>query len=474
MLMKRFDALFTILQIPVDGIMLVFAAMCAYALRLSGWAVQKRAVVFDISLEEYILDILIILPIWFILYALFGLYKTRARKRFSAQCIAIIVANICGLALVALYIMFSLQFFDSRFLVVFTCFFAIIFTVFGRMVLLGTKKLAYYFGIGHRRIVIFGDAAGAKDLQAYFTKNTSLGYTVLKRYATLQDVVLQELQNMALDEIYTIGSNNNKKDALRILDFAQERNIIFTYSADIFATKSAHMEIYPVAGIPVVSLKRTPLEGWGKIIKRIADIIGSILLLILTSPIMLVAAIIILCETGRPILYKNKRVGYGQKPFFTLKFRSMFQKDSTGSQFGASGKEAEKREKALIDKQNTRKGPIYKIKNDPRVTSFGKCIRRWSVDELPQFVNVLKGEMSLIGPRPHQPREVLGYNKEHRGVFIVKPGMSGLAQISGRSDLSYEEELALDMLYIEKWSVWLDIIIFLKTPYVLCKRRTVA
>ena len=151
----------------------------------------------------------------------------------------------------------------------------------------------------------------------------------------------------------------------------------------------------------------------------------------------------------------------------------MFQKDSTGAQFGKSGKHAEDAEAKLIKKQNSKHGPIYKIKNDPRVTPFGRFIRKWSIDELPQFVNVLKGEMSIVGPRPHQPREVEKYDKEHSVVFAIKPGVTGLAQISGRSDLTFEEEMRLDTLYVERWSLWLDIIIFIKTPFILFKKRSV-
>ena len=143
---------------------------------------------------------------------------------------------------------------------------------------------------------------------------------------------------------------------------------------------------------------------------------------------------------------------------------------STGEQFGDSGKEALKKEQELIDKQSIKKGPIYKIKNDPRITKFGGFIRRWSLDELPQFFNVLKGEMSLVGPRPHQPREVEKYEKKHRQVLSIKPGITGLSQISGRSNLEFSEEAKLDIFYIENWSLLTDIIILLKTPFIVLKK----
>jgi lipopolysaccharide/colanic/teichoic acid biosynthesis glycosyltransferase len=188
---------------------------------------------------------------------------------------------------------------------------------------------------------------------------------------------------------------------------------------------------------------------------------------------MLLSTLVILFETGTPIIYKNERVGIRGHKFFTLKFRSMYKEKSTGSQFGDAGKKAEKEEEKLIKKQSARSGPIYKIADDPRVTKFGRFIRRWSIDELPQFFNVIRGEMSIVGPRPHQPREVEQYEEKYRKVFTLKPGITGLAQISGRSDLDFEEEMKLDVFYIEKWSLLLDVIVFLKTPFILFKRRKV-
>ena len=149
----------------------------------------------------------------------------------------------------------------------------------------------------------------------------------------------------------------------------------------------------------------------------------------------------------------------------------MYQKDCTGKQFGALGALAIERERALIQEKSIKSGPIYKIVDDPRVTPFGRFIRRWSIDELPQFLNVILGNMSIVGPRPHQPREVAGYQGPEREVLTLKPGITGLAQISGRSDLSFEEEMRLDVFYVEHWNPWIDAIICLKTPFILFKKR---
>jgi lipopolysaccharide/colanic/teichoic acid biosynthesis glycosyltransferase len=187
---------------------------------------------------------------------------------------------------------------------------------------------------------------------------------------------------------------------------------------------------------------------------------------------MLICAIVILCETGRPIIYKNRRVGERGILFDTLKFRSMYTELSTGDAYG--GATAAAKEQELIQKQNTKAGggPIYKIGEDPRITPFGRFIRRYSIDEFPQFFNVLIGNMSLVGPRPHQPREVDKYERHHKRVLSIKPGITGLSQISGRSDLHFEDEVTLDVFYMEQWSLMLDLIILLKTPFVLFKKRT--
>jgi lipopolysaccharide/colanic/teichoic acid biosynthesis glycosyltransferase len=185
---------------------------------------------------------------------------------------------------------------------------------------------------------------------------------------------------------------------------------------------------------------------------------------------MLIVAFFIWLETGSPIIYKNERIGSDGKRFFVYKFRYMKWKYCVTDE-NEKIKDALKFEKELIEKQSLRNGPLYKIKNDPRKTKVGNFMEKYSIDELPQFFNVLKGDMSLVGPRPHQEREVEKYNEYHRRLLTIKPGITGMAQISGRSDLHFENEYKLDVYYIENWSLWLDIQICLKTVLVLFKRR---
>jgi len=185
------------------------------------------------------------------------------------------------------------------------------------------------------------------------------------------------------------------------------------------------------------------------VIKRTADVLGSILALVIFSPILLVIAFAIKWETDGPVLVRLRRVSQN-KEFYLLKFRSMV-------------KNAEELKPFLKEWNERNDGPLFKIKNDPRVTVVGKFIRRYRLDELPQFVNVLKGDISLVGPRPHQPDEIAKYEKHHKKVLSIKAGVTGLAQVSGSSDLPFEEEVSLDSFYIENWSLIQDIKILLKT-----------
>jgi lipopolysaccharide/colanic/teichoic acid biosynthesis glycosyltransferase len=191
---------------------------------------------------------------------------------------------------------------------------------------------------------------------------------------------------------------------------------------------------------------------------------------LLLSPFFLLFFLLVKFSSPGPIIYRNERLGEDGKIFDAWKFRTMRSDYSIGKQFARS-EEALRFEEQLIRERGIKQGPVYKIANDPRVTPIGRWLRRASFDELPQLINVLRGQMSLVGPRPHQPREVEKYAAAARQVLNIKPGITGLAQISGRSDLSHEEEVRLDTYYIENWSPWLDLYILLKTPFVVISKK---
>jgi len=346
-----------------------------------------------------------------------------------------------------------------------------LYVILGRFFMRGLKSLLYRAGIGLRRVVVFGSEEVAKSIVFTLKSRPELGYLVVGVFESYTKKMDKDLKKLGINEVIFTNPRAREREILSAINFCNTNHIVFKYSADLFSTYATNMSVTALAGVPVVEIHKTSLSGWGRVYKRFFDIVLGIVVIILTSPIMLLSALIILFETGRPVIYKNERVGIRGNKFMTLKFRSMYQKDSTGAQFGRSGKQAEKREKELIKVQNSKEGPIYKIKDDPRITPFGAFMRRFSIDELPQFFNVLSGEMSIVGPRPHQPREVEEYADQYSHVFTLKPGITGLSQISGRSNLSFEEEMKLDIFYTEKWSLLQDVVIFIKTPFVIFQKR---
>jgi lipopolysaccharide/colanic/teichoic acid biosynthesis glycosyltransferase len=209
-----------------------------------------------------------------------------------------------------------------------------------------------------------------------------------------------------------------------------------------------------------VELRSTRLDGWGKIGKRGFDIMASCLGLVLLLPLALVVGILIKLDGRGPVLVGLTRVGLRGKAFTVYKFRSMV----VG---------AHERKRELLSQNERSDGPLFKITNDPRITRIGKWLRASSIDELPQLWNVCKGDMSLVGPRPHEPEEVALYQTRQRQLLFIRPGMTGMAQVSGRAHLSFAEEAKIDMFYVQHWSFLLDLIILIKTPLVVLQRTGV-
>jgi len=227
----------------------------------------------------------------------------------------------------------------------------------------------------------------------------------------------------------------------------------------LFEVQPTHLEINTIADIPIIEVKKTRLEGWGRIFKRVFDIIISFVILIIISPLLFFVSLLIVIDSQGGVLVRLERVGEKGKRFKLYKFRSMV-------------KNAQLLKKELVDLNERADGPLFKITNDPRVTRIGRFIRKTSIDELPQLINVFKGEISLVGPRPHEPEEVAKYERWHRKLLAIKPGVTGLAQVSGRSDLEFKDEAKLDIYYIENWSPELDLQILFKTPWVVISGKS--
>lgn len=459
--MKRFEIFFGVIKVPLDFIMTILAFLAAYQLRLITEPIHGLAKPIDYSvlptIHEYLQFSIYAAIALIVIFALGEMYILKVTSRFSRESKK--VAILCGIwaMFIITYFFFSRTFPFSRLAILYSWALTFIFIIFGRAFIRLVQKILLNHGIGQRRLIFIGANNITKEISEKLEKD--LSYKILGVIDNKEmDKFEETIKNKHIDEIIQTKSDFSERQDEDILEFCELNHINYRFIPDLLDVKRSNIEIETIGGIPIINLKPTPLDGWGKVVKRIGDILGASLGLIALSPIMLLTAIGIKIDSKGPVLFskledgtKVKRVGQKGKLFNFYKFRSMFP-NTHKLRYGE------------LAQANTRKdGPLVKITNDPRVTAVGKFIRKYSIDELPQLWNVLIGNMSLVGPRPHFPEEVEKYQKHHRFVLTIKPGLSGLAQISGRSDLSFEEEVKLDRYYIENWSLWLDIKITIKT-----------
>ncbi len=291
--MKRFELFFMVLQVPVDFIGLVLAAVCAYVLRFTEWAERLRPVLFDMTLAEFLSRIFFVIIFWLIVFAFAGLYAPRPHRRFANDINRIIIASSAVIGVVAVYLLFTQQSFDSRFLIASSWILAVLFVILGRLTMRGLKGVLYRMGLGLRRVAIIGNDSIATELFSVFQHRPELGYHVVKQYDAFTVDTRNALTTQLLDEIIVTNPRAHERDTLRALEFANQRHIGFKYSADLFATLSANMSIHPLAGIPVIEIQKTRLEGWGRVVKRLFDIMYSVIMILVLSPLMIMTAVII-------------------------------------------------------------------------------------------------------------------------------------------------------------------------------------
>jgi exopolysaccharide biosynthesis polyprenyl glycosylphosphotransferase len=475
---RRLDLTFTALLVPLDFFALLSAVLTAYGLRYSDFFTTTiRPILQQVRLTDHLGAIILLIFVWMTIFAMAGLYSIRPRRLWN-EWGRIIVASTAGIMVVIASVFFRREVTASRFLVLATWAIAILYVSFARYLLRVIRRMMLKRSLGHQRLVIIGQGTQAEDLLNVYKTSPVLGYTVVKQCRTWNADVRTQLTRLTkrheLDTILIADTELTKNQARDIISFCEDNHLGFRYLADVFAASFASVEISTAEGVPIIEPKRTPLDGWGRIAKRVFDIIFAVLILVLTSPLTVPAMLIRCLEDGWPIIFKQPRVGERGRIFHLYKIRSMWRKYCVGPQF----KEQEAENRKLLDKITREygidNGPVKRISDrDPRITPLGHFIRRWSIDELPQMWNVLKGEMSIIGPRPHEPEEVANYASEHRRVLAIKPGITGMGQISGRRDLSFNDEARLDTWYIEHWSLALDLYILLKTPWVVLSKKGV-
>lgn len=472
---KKLDLLFVGLHVPIDFILIILAGITAYKVRFFNAITEIRPAVYSISFGNFVEIMFYIAALMITIFAISGIYRINKKTSFLEQVIKLFNTVSFAAMFIVVFIFFKREYFSSRFIMLAGYAFAILYLIISRAILRKIRHLLYKKGVGVSKVILVGNGRNFDIMKQSMNENYKMGYKILETvnsFSEFENIYNSKYKNGIdkIDEVINVNTNNFD-DNVNFINFCEQNHIIFKYVTDIFDSRFINIDTDTLSGIPVIEIKKTKLDGWGRIIKRIFDICVSSFFIILFSPLMLIIAILIKLDSKGPIIYKNKRVGQNGKVFNTLKFRSMYFNMSTGVGNEEQQKQAIELENKLIQEKNTRDGAIYKIKDDPRVTRIGHFIRRTSLDELPQFFNAFLGNMSIVGPRPHQEREINNYKKEHLRVLDAKPGITGLAQVSGRSDLNYEDELKLDLYYIDNWSFLTDLRIALKTPFAVFARR---
>jgi exopolysaccharide biosynthesis polyprenyl glycosylphosphotransferase len=401
-----------------------------------------------------------------LLFARSGLYAERALRPGLSR----IVGSLFQVAFVA--VIFALangERFSSYYIFWSSLAFAILYIASTRAAYEGlTGVLLRAAGYRRRAVLVgrgkhIGDVAKAlSDVQHYpievvgFLSPKPLPANGVVPLGTLADLE-SVLSSDRIDEVIIADPDFPQDDAVELVDQCHQRGVRVRLAPSTMEILIHSAQFVPGQSVPLFELGPPVFEGVDFALKRTFDIIGATLLLVLLSPLLLAIAIAVRVSSRGPVFFRSMRRGIAQRPFACLKFRTMHA-DAEQSQ-------------AELEGLNEASGALFKIREDPRLTAIGQLLRRFSLDELPQLVNVLRGEMSLVGPRPLPERDYAMLEDWHRKRYLVLPGITGLWQVSGRSELDFDELVHLDFIYLESWSLALDLTILLKTiPAVFLRR----
>jgi exopolysaccharide biosynthesis polyprenyl glycosylphosphotransferase len=325
-------------------------------------------------------------------------------------------------------------------------------------------------GVGVSRVIIVGAGEVGRTVMRTIVARPELGYQVvgfvddnpqkgetdIGRFKALGPVrnLSRLVEDEVVDEVIITLPWMYHRKIMSIVRECERRQVNARIVPDLFQMSLSHVDVDDLGGVPLIGVREVGIERWARVVKRAVDFVGALLGLTLGAPFLGLIALAIRLDSPGPIIFHQTRVGAGGRPFEIYKFRSM--------------REGAEDELGELSEWNEADGPLFKMRDDPRLTWVGRFLRRTSLDELPQMWNVLWGEMSAVGPRPALPSEVSDYREWHKKRLQVRPGMTGLWQVSGRSLLTFDEGVLLDVYYIENWSLWLDFKIMMRTvPQVL-------
>lgn len=462
--------LYSLCLIFTDALALVAAFVSAYILRVT---YSNVPVANPVSARTYLIILVSILPLWLIIFAFIGLYNRSIYEKRFTELGRLFVGTIVGSLLIVGFDYFSNDvIFPAKLVPVYGMGLTFVFLVLFRTVARIVRRNLFGYNIGISNVLLVGNTIASEELVKWLADPKVSGYRVvgivgsqkhvpkIKHYETLTSAInhlkAENIHSIMQTELFADTNRNDE-----VLTFAQNNHIAYRFipgNSKLFVG-NIDVELFQ-SSIPMIAVHQTALIGWGRIAKRIFDIIVSAIALIILSPLLLLISLIIFIFDPGPIFFRQDRVTRYNKTFRIFKFRTHKRKYS-----GMSPEEAfEKMGKPELAVKYRKNGD--KLNYDPRVTSIGRILRKTSLDELPQLFNVLRGDISLVGPRAIVPEEINQAQAKHQ-IVSVKSGITGFAQISGRKDIPPDERRKLDLYYVQNWSFWLDITILIKTVRVV-------
>ena len=351
---------------------------------------------------------------------------------------------------------------QSRLVVLGSLLFLFALLVADRLILSAYQRRLFARGEDIRRVIVVGDGEAAADFRSFLEKRPWLGIGCAGTLPVAEGAFSLEQVRRALtageaSELILALDPEERSEFGRITQELEGARLPFRIVPSLFEESFRATMLTGFHELPVINVDVDPLDRVQRSFKRVLDVTVSSLTLLVLSPLFALIALAIRLESRGPVIFRQERVGLRGRHFLMFKFRTMVA-------------DAESRLEQILEK-NEAEGHLFKIKRAPRVTRVGALLRRWSLDELPQFANVFWGEMSVVGPRPPLPREVEAYQTQHYARLKGKPGITGLWQVSGRSNLSFEEMVKLDRYYLERWSIGLDLSIIARTIWVVLARK---
>ncbi len=454
----------------VDAVLIVAAFVFAYLIRYEWQWFRQLEPAYYVPLRVYVPSMLALAGV--LLFALWvgGAYASTRGRGIWDEGVIVLRSVLVGIAAVIVGIFLTTPSFYSRLIFGYAGILAMLLLGVGRIVERSVINAQHRQGRGVVRTLLVGASEIGQSVMRSCIARPELGRVVVgfvdenperastnigpfKALGTL-DHLADLVVSQSVDEVVVALPWQDSRRIADVVNTCDRKNVKVRIVPDLFQLSLSQVVIENLDGIPMIGVAEPELAGWERVVKRAMDLVGAFLVLVLGSPVMAAVALAVRLDSPGPAIFRQERVGRNGKTFTCFKFRTMVQN-------------AEAQLDALRDR-NEADGPLFKMRDDPRCTRVGKFLRHLSLDELPQFWNVLRGEMSLVGPRPAIPSEVAQYEAWQRRRLEVAPGISGMWQVSGRSNVGFEEMVLLDIYYIENWSPLLDVRIMLKTvPVVL-------